>query len=173
VGNFNDVQFGSFGDHRDEYRGTEQPYFREEVYQPPGSKNRFALHESNGSVTARRIGKPDSVLPGGRPAKQIAGGISVWGGGTGSPEGHKEILRADVRKGFRGNGLSQAMLKMAVDRHPNLSHSAALTPEGARFAARNPLPGDTKNTKQTQARNLVADAATALLGGPRRTGQDH
>ncbi len=169
----NDVQFGSFGDHRDEYRGAEQPYVRQEVYQPPGSKNRFALNESNGTVTARRIGKPDSVLPGGRPAKQIAGGISVWSGGTGSPEGHKEILRADVRKGFRGNGLSQAMLKMAVDRHPNLSHSAALTPEGARFAARNPLPGDTAKTKESQKRNLVADAATALLGGPRRTGQEH
>ena len=108
---FNDVEFGSFGDHRDQYRGAEQPYFREEVYQPPGSKNRFALHESNGSVTARRIGKPDSILPGGRPAKQIAGGLSVWGGGTGSPEGHKEILRADVRPGFRGTGLSQAMLQ--------------------------------------------------------------
>ena len=164
------MQFGEFGDHRDEYRGADQPYVRQEVYQPPGSKNRFALHESNGSVTARRIGKPDSVLPGGRPAKQIAGGISVWSGGTGSPEGHKEILRADVRKGFRGNGLSQAMLKMAVDRHPQLSHSHALTPEGARFAARNPLPGDTAATKNTQKKNLIADAATAMLGGPRRKG---
>ena len=52
MGNFNDVQFGSFGDFRDERRGTDQKYSREEVYQPPGSKNRFALHESNGSVTA-------------------------------------------------------------------------------------------------------------------------
>ena len=165
-----DVQFQAFGDHRDERRGAEQKYVRQEVFQPQGSKNRFELTESNGSVTARRIGKPDSILPGGRPAKQIAGGISVWSGGTGSPEGHKEILRADVRQGFRGSGLSEAMLKMAVDRHPNLSHSAALTPEGARFAHRNPLPGDTKKTKETQRRNLIADAATAMLGGPRRTG---
>jgi len=107
---FNDVVFGSFGDHRDQYRGTDQPYVRQEMYQPKGSKNRFALTESNGNVTAHRIGKPDSVLPGGRPAKQLAGAISVWGGGTGSPEGHKEILRADVREGFRGTGLSRAML---------------------------------------------------------------
>ena len=162
------VSFGQFGDHRDKYRGADQPYMRQEVYQPQGSKNRFELTESNGGVIARRIGKPDSILPGGRPARQIAGGLSVWGGGTGSPEGHKEILRADVRPGFRGTGLSQAMLKMATDRHPNLSHSVALTPQGARFAARNPLPGDTEATKTTQRRNIAADAATALLGGPRR-----
>ena len=65
------------------------------------------------------------------------------------------------------------MLKMAVDRHPNLSHSHALTPEGARFAHRNPLPGDTARTKETQRRNIIADAATSLLGGPRRTGEYH
>lgn len=172
MSNMSDIQFGSFGDHRDERRGADQKYVRQEVFQPEGSKNRFELTESNGGVIARRIGKPDSVLPGGRPARQIAGGISVWSGGTGSPEGHKEILRADVRKGFRGNGLSQAMLQMATDRHPQLSHSAALTPEGARFAHRNPLPGDTPKTKESQKRNLVADAATALLGGPRRRGGD-
>lgn len=166
----NDIQFGAFGDHRDQYRGADYPYTRQEVYQPLGSKNRFALTESYGTVTAHRIGKPDSILPGGRPAKQLAGGISVWSGGTSSPEGHKEILRADVRQGFRGNGLSQAMLKMAVDRHPNLSHSAALTPEGARFANRNPLPGDTAATKRSQFKHIVADSATAMLGGPRRTG---
>ena len=166
--NLNDVEFGEFGDHRDERRGAEQKYVRQEVYQPPGSKNRFELTENNGGVIARRIGKPDTVLPGGRPAKQIAGGISVWSGGTGRPEGHKEILRADVRPGFRGTGLSQAMLKMATDRHPNLSHSPALTPMGARFAHRNPLPGDTEATKTTQARSITADVATTLLGGPRR-----
>jgi len=165
---FNDVEFGSFGDHRDQYRGTDQPYVRQEMYQPKGSKNRFALTESNGNVTAHRIGKPDSVLPGGRPAKQLAGAISVWGGGTGSPEGHKEILRADVREGFRGTGLSRAMLQMVADRHPDVSHSPALTPQGARFAARNPLPGDTEATKATQKRSITADVATTLLGGPRR-----
>jgi len=169
---FNDVQFGTFGDHRDDYSGPDQPYTRQEVYQPPGSKNRFALTESYGSVTAHRIGKPDSILPGGRPAKQLAGGLSVWGGGTTRPEGHKEILRADVRPGFRGTGLSQAMLKMAVDRHPNLSHSPALTPEGARFAARNPLPGDTEATKRSQQRSITADFLTSLTGGSRRKGDD-
>lgn len=166
----NDIQFGQFGDHRDDYSGAEQKYTRQELYQPPGSKNKFALTESNGSVKAQRIGKPDSILPGGRPAKQMAGYLGVWGGGTSSPEGHKEILSVDVKKGFRGTGLSEAMLKMAVDRNPNLSHSHALSAEGARFAARNPLPGDTALTKKVQADNLTADAATAMLGGPRRTG---
>jgi hypothetical protein len=164
------VQFGQFGDFRDERRGAGQKYTRQEVYQPTGSKDRFALEESYGNVTARRIGKPDSVLPGGRPAKQLAGGLSVWGGGTGSPEGHKEILKVEVRGGFQGKGLASAMLRMAHDRHPNLSHSSALSAEGARFAAANPLPGDTPGTKVTQRQHLTADAATTLLGGPRRTG---
>ena len=112
------IQFGQFGDFRDERRGAGQTYMRQEVYQPEGSKDRFALEESYGNVTARRIGKPDSVLPGGRPAKQLAGGLSVWGGGTGSPEGHKEILKTEVRKGFQGKGLASAMLRMAVRSAP-------------------------------------------------------
>jgi len=166
----NDVEFGQFGDHRDERTGP-QKYGRSEMYQPPGSKNRFELNEDGyGSVTARRIGKPDEILPGGRAAKQLAGELSVWKGGTTRPEGHREILTVGVKKGFRGSGLSEAMLKLAVERHPNLSHSGALSAEGARFAARNPLPGDTEHTKKQQAKNLTADAATAMLGGPRRTG---
>jgi hypothetical protein len=166
----NDVQFGSFGDFRDERRGADQPYTRQEVYQPPGSKNRFQLTMSGGMVKANRIGKPDEHLPGGRPAKQNAGLLHTWRGGTGSPEGHQEILSVGVKKGFRGQGLSEAMLKMAVDKHPQLSHSAALSPEGARFAMRNPLPGDTAHTKKMQQRHANADAATALLGGPKRRG---
>lgn len=166
----NRIQFGEFGDHRDNYRGADQKYTRTEMYQPPGSKNRFELTESYGAVTARKIGKADSALPGGRAAKALAGGLHVWGGGTGSPEGHKEVLNIMVKPGYRGSGLSEAMLQMAVDRHPNLSHSSALSAEGARFAARNPLPGDTSDTKQSQARHLTADAATAMLGGPKRRG---
>jgi len=57
---------------------------------------------------------------------------------------------------------------MVADRHPDVSHSPALTPQGARFAARNPLPGDTEATKATQKRSITADVATTLLGGPRR-----
>lgn len=164
------VEFGTFGDMRDERRGADQKYTRQEVYQPTGSKDRFELEESYGNVSARRIGKPDSILPGGRPAKQLAGMLHTWGGNSGSPEGHKEVLQVDVRKGFRGKGLASAMLQMAHDRHPNLSHSGALSAEGARFAHANPLPGDTTHTKDTQRQNLVADAATSMLGGPKRTG---
>jgi len=161
-----DVSFGQFGDFRDEHSGTGQKYSRTEMYQPQGSKNRFELSESYGSVTARRLGKPDSILAGGRGAKQIAGGLHVWNGS----EGNKEVLNVAVRKGFQGQGLADAMLRMAVDRHPDLSHSSALSAEGARFAARNPLPGDTAATKKVQATHLTADAATAMLGGPKRRG---
>jgi len=164
------VSFGQFGDMRDKRSGAEQKYGRAEMYQPPGSKHRFELEESYGNVVARKIGKPDSVLPGGRAAKAPAAALSVWNGGTGSPEGHKEILKVDVKGGYRGKGLADAMLRMAVERHPNLSHSAALSSEGARFAARNPLPGDTPATKRSQARHLTADAATVMLGGPKRRG---
>lgn len=164
------IAFGQFGDRRDARSGPDQQYGRTEMYQPPGSKSRFELNESYGSVTAHRLGKPDEILPGGRAAKQMAGGLHVWNGGTGNPEGHKEVLNLAVRKGFRGQGLADAMLKMAVERHPNLSHSGALSSEGARFAARNPLPGDTQATKRTQASHLMADAATAMLGGPKRRG---
>jgi hypothetical protein len=164
------IQFGQFGDMRDKRSGPDQPYGRTEMYQPPGSKNRYELNENYGNVSAHRIGKPDSVLPGGRAAKQMAGYLDTWSGGTGSPEGHKEVLMTQVRKGFQGQGLADAMLRMAVDRHPNLSHSQALSPEGARFAARNPLPGDTTATKQSQEAHLTADAATAMLGGPKRRG---
>jgi hypothetical protein len=164
------IQFGQFGDQRDSRRGAEQPYVRQEMYQPPGSKDRFHLEESYGNVRAHRIGKPDEILPGGRPAKQLAGYLDTWGGGTGNPKEHKEVLKVEVRGGFRGKGLSSAMLKMAAERHPNLSHSQALSAEGARFAARHPLPNDTLGTKQTQRQHLTADAATSMLGGPRRTG---
>jgi hypothetical protein len=164
------ISFGQFGDMRDARSGADQPYSRNEMYQPPGSKDRFSLEESYGNVSARRIGKPDSILPGGRPAKQLAGHLDVWGGGSGNPAGHKEILKVEVRGGFQGKGLADAMLRMAADRHPNLSHSGSLSAEGARFAARNPLPGDTEYAKQSVSRNLTADAATTMLGGPRRTG---
>lgn len=165
------VSFGQFGDQRDRYSGADQPYSRQEMYQPEGSKDRFELHENGyGSVTAHRLGKPDSVLPGGRAAKSLAGALTVWGGGSGTPEGHKEVMKVDVRKGFQRKGLATAMLRMAADRHPNLSHSHALSAEGARWSAANPLPGDTDATRQRQSQALTADAATAMLGGPRRTG---
>lgn len=167
------VSFSQFGDHRDEYSGPDQPYTRYEAYQPSGGRSRnkrFALEESYGTVKASVIGKPDSALPGGRPAKSTAAALSVWGGGSGSPDGHKEILQVQVRPGYQGAGLAKAMLSMAADRYPNLSHSAALSAEGARWAAKNPLPGDTKATKEAQKSHLIADAATAMLGGPRRTG---
>ena len=124
--------------------------------------------ESYGSVTARRIGKPDRILPGRRAAKQLAGGLSVWGGGTGSDR--PEVLKVEVRKGFQGKGLAAAMLRLAHEAKPDLSHSASLSAEGARFAAANPLPNDSPRTKATQQRHLVADASTAMLGGPRRKG---
>lgn len=164
------IQFGQFGDMRDQRSGPDQKYTRSEMYQPPGSKQRFELNESYGNVTAHKIGKPDSVLPGGRAAKQAAAALSVWGGGTGSPEGHKEILKVDVQKGYRGKGLSDAMLKMAVDRHPDLSHSASLSGEGARFAGRNPLPGDTEASRRSVRQSLVGDAAAVMLGGTRKRG---
>jgi hypothetical protein len=161
------TQFGKFGDQRDE---RSSPYYRQVMYQPEGSKSRYELYESNGMVTAHRLGKPDSILPGGRPAKQLAGALSTWSGGTGSPEGHKEILKVDVGKGHQGKGVATAMLQLATDRYPNLSHSGSLSAEGARWAHANPLPGDTARTKERQALSLTADAATAMLGGPRRTG---
>jgi hypothetical protein len=164
------VAFGQFGDMRDQRSGAGQKYSRQEMYQPEGSKERFHLEESYGNVKAHRIGKPDEILPGGRPAKQLAAHLDVWGGGSGNPEGHKEILNVGVRGGFQGKGLADAMLRMAVDRHPGLSHSGALSAEGARFAARNPLPGDTAHAKQSVRQNLTADAATTMLGGPKRRG---
>jgi hypothetical protein len=164
------IQFGQFGDFRDERSGPGQKYTRQEMYQPEGSKDRFALEESHGNVRAHRIGKPDSILPGGRPAKQLAGALSVWGGGTGNPEGHKEVLKVDVRGGFQGKGLASAMLRLAADRHPNLSHSSALSGEGARFAGRNPLPGDTEASKRAVRQSLVGDAAAVMLGGTRKRG---
>jgi hypothetical protein len=157
------VTFGRFGDLRDEHPNTH-------MYQPEGSKHRFELQASKHQVTARKIGKPDEVLPGGRAVKSLAAGMFTWSGGTGSPEGHQEVLNVAVRKGYQGLGLAKAMLHLSNQFHPNLSHSAALSAEGARFAARNPLPGDTPATKATQASHLKADAATAMLGGPRRTG---
>lgn len=172
MGAYENVSFGQFGDHRDERSGP-QKYGRNEMYQPPGSKLRFELQESNGNVTARKIGKPDEILPGGRAAKALAGGLHVWGGGTSSPEGHKEVLRVDVKKGYRGKGLADAMLRMSVDRHPNLSHSAALYPDGARFAMRNQLPGDTERSRKAQGNQAVADAASAMLGGPRARTKDY
>lgn len=173
MGAYESINFGQFGDFRDERSGPDQPYGRSEMYQPPGSKMRFELTENNGNVEARRIGKPDEILPGGRAAKQLGGALHVWGGGTGSPEGHKEILRVDVRKGFRGKGLADAMLRMAVDRHPNLSHSSSLYPDGARFAMRNQLPGDTEASRRAQMNAAVGDAAQALLGGRRRRTEDY
>ena len=116
------------------------------------------------AVMARRIGKPDSILPGGRAAKQLAGGLHTW------KDDPPEVLTVEVRKGFQGQGLAQAMLHLAQQKQPDLSHSPALSAEGARFAHRHPLPGDTPATKRTQAQHLVADAATAMLGGPRRKG---
>jgi len=164
------VSFGQFGDMRDERSGAGQKYTRTEMYQPAGSKHRFELEENYGSVVARKIGKPDSILPGGRAAKAAAAALHVWSGGTGTPEGHREVLTVEVKRGYRGAGLADAMLRMAADRHPNLSHSAALSADGARFAARNPLPGDTAATKYSQRQHAAADAATALLGGPKRRG---
>jgi hypothetical protein len=151
------VSFGQFGDMRDQHPDTH-------MYQPEGSKNRFEIQVSRSAVMARRIGKPDSILPGGRAANQLAGGLHTW------KEDPPEVLSVEVRKGFRGQGLAEAMLHLAQQQKPGLSHSPALSAEGARFAARNPLPGDTEATKQTQARHLTADAATTMLGGPRRTG---
>ena len=151
------ISYGQFGDQRDNYESHR-------MYQPEGSKNKFHLEYGGGNVRAYRMGKGDSILPGGRPAKQLAGFMSTW------KEDPPEILTTEVRKGFRGSGLSSAMLKLAAEKKPGLSHSAALSAEGARFAARNPLPGDTEATKATQARHLTADAATAMLGGPKRRG---
>jgi hypothetical protein len=153
------ISFGQFGDMRDEHPDTH-------MYQPKGSKNRFEIQVSSkgSSVMARRLGKPDSILPGGRAAKQLAGGLHTW------KEDPPEVLTTEVRKGFQGQGLAQAMLHLAQQKQPNLSHSHALSAEGARFAHRNPLPGDTQETKRSQAGHLVADAATAMLGGPRRSG---
>ena len=153
------ISFGQFGDMRGEHPDTH-------MYQPEGSKNRFEIQVSSkgSAVMARRIGKPDDILPGGRAAKQLAAGLHTW------KEDPPEVLTVEVRKGFQGQGLAQAMLHLAKEKQPNLSHSGALSAEGARFAARNPLPGDTPDTKRTQARHLTADAATAMLGGPRRTG---
>ena len=151
------VSFGQFGDQRDTYDSHR-------MYQPPGSKNKFHLEWGGGNVRAYRMGQPDSILPGGRPAKQLAGFMSTW---KNEPP---EIMSVEVRKGFRGTGLSSAMLNLAAEKKPGLSHSAALSAEGARFAARHPLPGDTEGTKQTQAKHLTADAATAMLGGPKRRG---
>ena len=160
------ISFGQFGDMRDTHANTH-------MYQPEGSRNRFELQVAGGpkagvSVTARRIGKPDSILPGGRAAKQLAGALSVWQGGTGSDR--PEVLKADVRGGFQGQGLAKAMLHLAHQHHPDLSHSPALSAEGARFAAANPLPNDSPRTKATQQQHIAADAATAMLGGPRRKG---
>lgn len=157
------ISFGQFGDIRDTHSDTH-------MYQPEGSKNRFELQVTGkgGAVTARRLGKPDSILPGGRGAKQLAGVLHTWGGGTGSDR--PEVLSTEVRKGFQGQGLAKAMLHLANQKLPDLSHSAALSAEGARFAAANPLPNDTSATKETQRRHLAADAATAMLGGPRRKG---
>jgi len=157
------ISFGQFGDRRDTYSDRR-------MYQPPGSKHRFELERTGGSVMARKLGKSDEILPGGRPAKSLAGGLHTWQGGTGSPEGHREVLNLEVRRGYRGLGLADAMLTMAVEKHPNLSHSSQLSPEGARFASRNPLPGDTEATKAAQRRHATADAATAMLGGPKRRG---
>lgn len=169
---YESINFGEFGDQRDKRRGADQPYGRTEMYQPPGSKMRFELNESHGNVSAHRLGKPDEILPGGRGAKQRAAGLDVWGGGSGSPEGHKEIMRVDVRQGFRGKGLADAMLRMSVDRHPGLSHSSSLYPDGARFAMRNQLPGDTERSRTVQGQHAVADAASAMLGGPRARTKD-
>lgn len=171
---YDNISFGQFGDHRDERSGPDQPYGRSEMYQPPGSKMRFELNEDgHGNVTASRLGKPDEILPGGRAAKSLGGALSTWSGGTGSPEGHREILRVDVKPGFRGKGLADAMLRMSVDRHPNLSHSSSLYPDGARFAMRNPLPGDTEASRKAQLRHAVADASSAMLGGPRYRTKDY
>ena len=157
------VSFGQFGDIRDSHADTH-------MYQPPGSKNRFELQVAGrgSAVTARRLGKPDEILPGGRGAKQLAGILHTWGGGTGSDR--PEVLSTEVRKGFQGQGLARAMLHLAHEKLPDLSHSSALSAEGARFAAANPLPNDTPGTKVTQRGHLLADAATAMLGGPRRKG---
>lgn len=160
------ISFGQFGDIRDTHANTH-------LYQPEGSRNRFELHVGGGpkagvSVTARRIGKPDRILPGGRAAKQLAGALSVWQGGTGSDR--PQVLQAEVRSGFQGQGLGKAMLNLAHQQHPDLSHAASLSAEGARFAAANPLPNDSPATKESQRRHLVADAATAMVGGPRRRG---
>jgi len=152
------VSFGQFGDLRDTHPNTH-------LYQPPGSKKRFELTESYGSVMARQIGKPDEILPGGRAQKSLAGGLHVW-----KNDDRHEVLNIEVRKGHRGLGLSEAMLHLAHQAKPDLSHSQALSAEGARFAARNPLPGDTPGTKETQRKHLTADAATAMLGGPKRRG---
>lgn len=152
------ISFGQFGDIRDTHADTH-------MYQH--GKNRFEIEVSGKgtAVMARRLGKPDSILPGGRAAKQLAGGLHTWG-----DDDHPEVLNIEVRKGFRGQGLSEAMLHLAHQKRPNLSHSQALSAEGARFAARNPLPGDTPATKETQRKHLTADAATAMLGGPKRKG---
>ncbi len=142
-------QFGAFGDRRDEYEDTA-------LYQPRGSKHRFQLERNALGVTARKLGPPDEILPGGRAVKSLAGGLAVWGGGTGSPEGHREIMKVEVRKGYRGKGLAGAMLAHAMrdPRNVNLSHSTALSEEGAQFARRYPLPGDTERTRQAQRRVL-------------------
>ena len=50
-----------------------------------------------------------------------------------------QIGGVSVDKGHRGKGLASAMLKHALEHEPNLKHSHALTPDGKRFAARNPL----------------------------------
>lgn len=155
------ISFGQFGDRRDEYGDTF-------MYQPEGSKNRYQIGTSYGSIVAHRLGKPDSILPGGRAAKQAAGILSTWGGNHGSDR--PEILQVQVRRGFQGQGLATAMLRVAQQRQPDLSHSSQLSAEGARWAHANPLPNDSDATKEAQKRHLTADAATAMLGGPRRTG---
>lgn len=182
-----EVQFGQFGDHRDE--PSNHPSFSQHLYQPEGSKNRFELTQSSGNVTAQRLGKPDSILPGGRPAKQKAGGLHTWKGGTGSQEkygeGHREVMNVGVRKGFQGQGLAQAMLKVSDDYHTSqgqsLSHSASLSRgddgiaegpgrDGLTFANRNPSAGDKPHTNQAQFKGLgvpdgVTNAASTMLGG--------
>lgn len=151
-------QFQPFGDRRDD-----DPNVRK--YTPEGSKRSFELRHEYGSVVSRQIGKPDDILPGGRAVKRISGVLGTWGDND-----SREVLHVQVNPGFRGMGIATAMLSMAQEKYPNLSHSDQLSAEGARFAHANPLPGDTEKTKKAQTRNLTADAATTLLGGPRRTG---
>ena len=158
-------QFQPFGDQRDNYSDVRK-------YTPEGSKRSFELRHEYGSVVARQIGKPDEILPGGRAVKRVSGILSTWptDGGRWQDGGKREVLDAQVSPGFRRMGLAKAMLSMAHEKYPDLSHSTQLSAEGARFAHANPLPGDTEATKAAQAKHLIADAATTLLGGPRRTG---
>ena len=114
--------------------------FGNTTYTAP-NKRTYSIRKTGGRMV-------EALTPSGRAAGRMS-----WFQQGFHTEG-PEIFKVIVSKPHQRKGVASAMLEMAQRHAPGLSHSAALSPEGAAWANARPLPGDSEMTKRSQKRVL-------------------